>query len=96
MNPSFIVNNLTSQEKIKYKSAFKLFKLDKIVQVKMSYHNQNYKERLQLLKDMWKLLKKEEKSIYVQRSRIEKEKYYEFLIQGFNQTPRIITYSNAI
>ena len=53
----------------KIKSAFKLFKLDHIVRVKEANPEFGFKERLSLLKDMWKQLPREEKYQYVLASR---------------------------
>lgn len=49
----------------KPKSAFKLFKLDNIIRVKNEHPEFGFKERLELLKQMWKDLSRDEKFLYV-------------------------------
>ncbi|CAD8118104.1 unnamed protein product [Paramecium sonneborni] len=53
----------------KNKSAFKLFKLDHIVEIKKQHPEYGFKERLETLKHMWRNLNKDEKYIYVQKSK---------------------------
>lgn len=49
--------------KLKFKSAFKLFKLDKIVVVKENNPEAGFRERIKIIKEMWRNLPVPEKSV---------------------------------
>ena len=72
INASKSDDNDDKQGKIKFKSAFKLFKLDKIAEVKKQNPNFDFRERTQFLKNLWKNLIADEKLEYVKSSRVEK------------------------
>ena len=69
INASKSDDNDDKQGKIKFKSVFKLFKLDKIAEVKKYNHNFNFRERIQFLKNLWKNLITDEKLEYFKSSR---------------------------
>ena len=60
------------KEKLKFKSAFKIFKLDNIAEVKKDHPEYGFKERMACLKSKWSKLKANEKFLYVKRSRLDK------------------------
>jgi len=64
----------SSNQKIKFKTAFKLFKLDHVSQVKQKYPDASFKQRSDILKEMWKGLSQHSKFLYVKRSRLEMKK----------------------
>eukprot|EP01017_Pseudomicrothorax_dubius_P012744 TRINITY_DN1539_c0_g1_i3.p1 TRINITY_DN1539_c0_g1~~TRINITY_DN1539_c0_g1_i3.p1 ORF type:complete len:314 (+),score=81.13 TRINITY_DN1539_c0_g1_i3:548-1489(+) len=62
------------QSKVKFKSAFKFFKLDMIAKVKDEYPTLSFKERVEIIKEQWKRLAAHEKFLYVKRSRLDKKR----------------------
>ena len=62
------------KQKVKFHAPFKLFKLDCISKMKEEFPNLTSKERTQKLKSNWKALNSNEKYLYVQRSRLDKQK----------------------
>ena len=60
--------------KLKFKSAFKIYKLDHIAELKELHPDFGFKERMAELKKMWQGLKANEKYLYVKRSRLDKQR----------------------
>ena len=73
---------MTKEEKLKFKTPFRLFKLDNIVKLKEQHPDITFRERVSMMKDLWKDLSPHAKFLYVQRSRLDKEKY-EKIIFGY-------------
>jgi len=67
--------NEEKEEKIKFKTPFRLFKLDRIEKLKEENPNVTFRERVSMMKQLWKDLSPHAKFLYVQRSRLDKEKY---------------------
>ena len=63
-----------TKQRVKFHTPFKLFKLDNISKMKEEFPNLASKERTQKLKINWKALSPNEKYLYVQRSRLDKQK----------------------
>ena len=66
--------NEEKEEKVKFKTPFRLFKLDRIEKLKEENPNITFRERVSMMKQMWKDLSPHAKFLYVQRSRLDKEK----------------------
>ncbi len=66
--------NEEKEEKIKFKTPFRLFKLDRIEKLKEENPNVTFRERVSMMKQLWKDLSPHAKFLYVQRSRLDKEK----------------------
>ena len=62
------------KKKIKAPTAFKLFKRDHVIILKEKNPEMDFKQRSNLLKEMWKTLPSAEKFLYVKRSRAELRK----------------------
>ena len=62
------------QNREKPKSAFRLFKRDHAARLKYHHPNAGFKERSEMMKSMWKNLPSQEKVIYAQRAKLEKER----------------------
>jgi hypothetical protein len=61
--------------KVRFKSAFKLFKLDHINEVKEKFPEAPFRDRVAVVKKMWKNLSSNEKYLYVKRSRLDKKRF---------------------
>jgi hypothetical protein len=62
------------KDKLKFKTAFKLFKLDYVGYVKEKHADLGFKERAEILKNLWKNLSPHSKFLYVKRSRLDKKR----------------------
>ena len=74
-NKEYNVNEKDNKkQRVKFHTPFKLFKLDYISKMKEEFPNLASKERTQKLKINWRALSPNEKYLYVQRSRLDKQK----------------------
>ena len=61
-------------EKVKFKTAYRLFKVDHVASVKEEHPNMTFKERANIIKEMWRNLSPHSKYLYMKRSRLDKQK----------------------
>lgn len=61
-------------EKVKFKTAYRLFKVDNVASVKEQHPDTTFKERANIIKEMWRNLSPHSKYLYMKRSRLDKQK----------------------
>lgn len=61
-------------EKVKFKTAYRLFKVDNVASVKEEHPDMTFKERANIIKEMWRNLSPHSKYLYMKRSRLDKQK----------------------
>lgn len=64
----------SKDSKLKFRTAYKLFKIDYVQYVKEKYPDSGFKERADILKNIWKGLSPHSKYLYVKRSRLDKKR----------------------